>query len=61
MNIHKNARLTQLGRERIVRMAAAGTASRVIARRQIVRRQQTTFEALEFPAIIQADQIIGCD
>ncbi|MGO4678239.1 leucine zipper domain-containing protein, partial [Bosea sp. 2YAB26] len=32
MNIHKNARLTQLGRERIVRMAAAGTASRVIAR-----------------------------
>jgi len=32
MNIHKNARLTQLGRERTVRMAAAGTASRVIAR-----------------------------
>lgn len=32
MNIHKNARLTALGRERIVGMAAAGTASVVIAR-----------------------------
>jgi transposase len=32
MNVHKNARLTPLGRERIVRMASAGTASAVIAR-----------------------------
>jgi transposase InsO family protein len=31
MNIHKNARLTPLGRERIVRMASAGSASAVIA------------------------------
>ena len=32
MNMHKNARLTPLGRERIVRMAAAGTAAAVVAR-----------------------------
>ena len=31
MNIHKNARLTPLGRERIVAMASAGSASAVIA------------------------------
>ncbi|MCP4738775.1 MAG: IS481 family transposase, partial [Bosea sp.] len=31
MNIHKNTRLTLLGRERIVRMAASGTASSEIA------------------------------
>lgn len=32
MNIHKHARLTPRGRERIVRMAAAGSAPAVIAR-----------------------------
>ena len=31
MNIHKNARLTQLGRERIVRLAAEGRALSAIA------------------------------